>query len=1035
MASIAPEKLATDAPRMDYELTFESAGEFPVQVNLIPTQPIQAGRGLRFGIALNDEAPREIVVNVRDGSAEWAQNVLNATVTGAAKINVPSGGKHTLHIYAVDAGVVLDKITIDCGDLQPSYLGPKPRGLDQLRGPMATTATRSARVDSVFAAAERKPPRPQRWRISDPIGHRAGFVVTVPGAIGIESATKSGDFPATLTIHHLPRDRAAGGQAGGGRRAAPRARAWWMRRSVGRAALLGLLLWPVVVHALDPRLTVFQYNCQNWSRRNGLPVSGVKAIAQTRDGYLWLGSQQGLVRFDGISFTSFPVSRDPMLVSQNIYTLAPARDGGLWFGLREGAVGHFDGAHFAALRAPWVKPNMKVFAVKEARDGALWVGWETGFARWSPDGAPAPEAEQTQTSPFHALYEDSKGRIWLGAADGGDLFYWEAGKRHRFPDESLRTLYFHSLAEDHDGNIWIGTNSGVHCYDANFRRKELPPLESSVRINAILVDRQGVVWIGTIEGGLVRYHDGRFTRFGAAHGLLDNNVLALWEDAEGSLWIGTQTGLTQLSDVKFPTYGGTEGLIGEPLGVASSRAGGLWVTTVRGLTYLDGEKTRSYGAEVGWPNPWLKRAWEAADGDLYLLDGNRNVLVMSEGRIIARHPSPEWQGAMCEDDEGVIVSFGEEIARVSRAGITPFDYQHNGGKKLGWIINLSRGREGALWVASEHGVWRIRNGERRRWATAEGLTSDLANCVFEDTDGAVWAGLVSGLARIKNDTVRCIGPADGLFANLIHTIAADDFGWFWIDSNQGLFRVRRQELNDFADGKLARIQCEAFTGPHALKGNEKGRQEYTVARTSDGRLWFPAVQGLIAVDPAHVPMNRVAPSVYIESALINGQELKGAAPARLAAGRGELEFRYTALSFVAPQEIRFRYQLEGYDQGWVAADRRRAAFYTNLAAGKYVFRVQACNADGVWSPQGDALAFELPPHFYEALWFRILASIAIAAAVVGLVGLRVRQLKHRQAELARINTELDARVRERTAELSRSHAETEQREHLFRLIF
>lgn len=791
-----------------------------------------------------------------------------------------------------------------------------------------------------------------------------------------------------------------------------------------RALLAFVLAWPAAVWALDPTRTVFQYGCENWSRRNGLPVSGIKAIAQTNDGYLWLGTQQGIVRFDGRDFTPFPVPEDAIFVSQNISQLVAARDGGLWFGLREGTVGHFDGERFAPLDAPWVEPNMQVFALTESRDGSLWVGWNFGFSRWVRGRAAQAPAEQfIGEVPFHALHEDSKGRVWIGAGDGGQLFYWEDGVRRPFPDPSIRDLYFYAIAEDREGNLWLGTQTGLRCYDPELRRKRLPAVAINGRVNAILVDRHGTVWIGTDGAGLFAYREGNFVQFSEAHGLVDDNVLALFEDAEGSLWVGTQGGLTQLSDVKFPTFAATEGLPGEPLGVATSAEGTLWVATTQGIAHLDGAKAKTWGSAAGLPNTWIKRLWQASDGDLYVLDGNRNVLVMSSaGEIVARHQSREWPVALTEDEEGMIVSLGPEIHRVSRDGLTPWSYRSGRPPPMVWVMNLWPGRDGVLWAATHRGVWRVQDGEAQQWSTHNGLSGPVANWIFEDTDGAAWAGLASGIARIKDGQVRNITRADGLFASYVHAIVPDEAGWFWIDSTQGIFRVRRQELNDFADGRIARIECEVFDGQHAVKAGDKGQQEYTAARSRDGRIWFPTVQGVVAIDPAKVPVNPVPPRVIIDRARINGREVRSAAPPRVGAGRGELEFHYTALSFVAPEAIRFRYQLEGYDEEWIEANGRRSAFYTNLAPGRYVFRVQACNADGVWSPEGDALAFALPPRFHQTGWFAGLCGLGILGVLGGAYAWRTRALRRRQKNLQEAHDLLEVRVLRRTAELELANA-------------
>jgi len=776
--------------------------------------------------------------------------------------------------------------------------------------------------------------------------------------------------------------------------------------------------------ALDPTRSVFQYRCENWSRGNGLPVSSVNAIAQTKDGYLWLGTQQGLIRFDGEEFAPFPVTRTAMFVSQNISTLAAANDGGLWFGLKEGAVGHFDGHAFAPLAAPWVEPNMQVHAVRETRDHSLWVTWNFGYARLPADRGPvAPSEKNIGFVAYHALYEDNGGRVWVAAGDHGPVYYFNHGERKTFPDPNLAKDYIFALAQDHDGHIWMGYQEGLLCYDAQFHPVPLPELGQLAQVNTLLVDRHGVLWIGTEGDGLVRYANGKFTRFNATHGLVNDHVNALFEDAEGNLWVGTRGGLTQLSDLKFATYSASEGVPGEPLAVAAAGGNAVWAATTKGICRLGPEGAKTYSTEDGFSNPYIKRVWQARNGDVYATDGDRHLLIFAGGKVVAQFQQKEWPVGITEDDQGVIVAFAGEICRVTRTSITPFTYKNGAAPPIVWAVNLWPARDGALWVASHRGIWRIKDGEYQQWSTAQGLTSSVVNWIFEDEQGVVWAGLASGVARIKHGELRCVSRNEGLFDNFIYAIAPDPFGWMWFDSSAGVFRVRRDALDAVLDRRQTRLNCEGFAGQDAVKSNDKHSQEPTMARTADGRIWFPTAGGVIAIDPAHIPTNTVPPPVYLQSMRVNGAPVSAENAGRIRAGRGDLEFHYTALSYAAPEKIRYRYLLEGYDERWIDAGGRRSAYYTNLKPGHYRFRVQACNGDGVWNMRGDAVDVTLPPRVYQTAWFRFALSAAIAAALLGAYAWRVRALRRRERDLQRLNEQLEAMVQARTAELATTNGQ------------
>ena len=336
---------------------------------------------------------------------------------------------------------------------------------------------------------------------------------------------------------------------------------------------------------------------------------------------------------------------------------------------------------------------------------------------------------------------------------------------------------------------------------------------------------------------------------------------------------------------------------------------------------------------------------------------------------------------------------------------------------------MSRGRRESfrwhsLWVAANNGIFRVKDGTYQHWSVPQGLPWVKVHWIFEDRDGTIWAGAPTGMTRLKNDRIRNITRANGLFDDFIFAIIPDDFGYFWVDSVRGIFRVSRQSLNDFCDGKIAQIKCDAFDGMETVKMVDKTDQEWSGCKTLDGRIWFPNPQGVVMIDPASLRANSVPPPVYIRQVRVNGMDLKDCKGSAVPQGKGELEFQYTALSYIAPEKMQFRYQLEGYDQGWIESGNRQSASYTNLKPGKYRFRVIACNADGVWNKAGDSFDIELLPHFYQTIWFYVGCALLASAALVGIYAWRVGHLRRRERQLQKTQELLEARVQERTAELA-----------------
>jgi PAS domain S-box-containing protein len=800
------------------------------------------------------------------------------------------------------------------------------------------------------------------------------------------------------------------------------------------APLLIQLLLPGRASALDPARDLKQYNCQTWSRQNGLPANGITAITQTRDGYLWLGTSAGLVRFNGIEFKLLDLSSVTNLTGSIVTSLASARNGGIWAGLDHSSFGFCDGRSFSFRGQPaWGGMGMNVRSIVESEDGTLWfAAAEFGTTRLTRPGTfePLTVPGSPTNGALNALccYEDRQGRIWFGTANQG-LYYWQAGKMIKVADPTLDAALIFCIAEDHEGQIWCGTVDGLHCFDSNLQPKATLPLDHEVR--ALLVDDHDVLWIGTAGVGLGRYRNGTSEFLQRADGLGSDYVNALAEDREGSLWIGTRGGVSQLTDVKFPTQPAAENQrVKDALAVCASHQGGVWIGSPRGVTYFDPATgtRKTYGSETGIPSSYIKRVFEASNGDLYLVCFMKTLAILSpEKKLLAVYTNSDLVVGMAEDAHGVVVSVAGELYRAGTNYFQPYAFTNAEQPPMNWIVNLASGRDGVIWVASVNGIFRVKDGAYKQWSAAEGLADPNVQTVCEDQDGVVWAGLLSGIARLKDNQIRLISRKDGLLDNNIYAVVPDDFGNLWVDSVRGIFSVSRQSMNDFADGKTARVQCMVFDGMDSVKLSDKSQQERVACKTSDGRIWFPSANGVVMIDPAHITTNRVAPQVNIDLVKADGQEVARSEAITVPPGKGELEFDFNASTFIAPQKTSFRYRLQGYENDWVDAGNRRLAFYTNLKPGAYTFQVIAANADGVWNERGDTLNVELRPHYYQTAWFRLLCGGLAFAALIGIYLLRVRRLNLKQQALQKSRDLLESEVQKRTAELAKTNAALQEK--------
>jgi len=773
-----------------------------------------------------------------------------------------------------------------------------------------------------------------------------------------------------------------------------------------------LLLWPVCrVHALDPDQDLNQYICQTWNRQNGLPVNAVNEIVQTMDGYLWLGTGAGLLRFDGKQFTPMQTHQGSITVT----SLAPATNGGLWVSLNQQGFAFYNGQDvLVPAKTPPARPDLNCLYLHQDAAGTLWVVASTQIGRQSSRGIYEKLTDVPQGR-ITCGYQDQRGRIWYGTLNQG-LYYWQAGQIHQLSDPELNQALILAIAEDQEGNLWVGTADSLFGFDAQLQRKNIPPLANEVR--ALLVDSHGVLWIGTSQQGLARYLHGQYEFLRRPDGLASNYIRSLAEDREGSLWIGTRNGLNQLADVKFPTYPSSEDPTAlDGVCVYPARQGGIWVGSTVGLTLLNGPP-KTYGWESGLNNRFVKRILEASNGDVYLDCGSRDLNIFSRGKVIATYTMTNLMAGLVEDARGVVMSVGGDLYRVGTNYLKPYAFANGQMPPMWWIEDLAPGRDGCFWAATVNGIFRIKDGKYQQWTTDQGLTDNRIGWIFEDKDGSVWATMASGIAHLQDNQIRCLGETNGLLDNNVLCVVPDEAGNLWVDAGRGISRISRASLDAWLAGRTNQVECTAYDGSGSVKLADKTFQEQVGCRSEDGRIWFPSSLGVEAIDPRHIPINPVSPPVHLRRLIANGRNYPLDRPQVVPPGPGQVEFDFDALSFISPQKVRCRYQLDGFDSDWVDAGARRQAFYTNLKPGHYTFRVLAANADGVWNPTGDSVSLELLPHFYETGWFYAgCATLLVATLFLGGYGLRRRQAQ-RERQAREAQERLEKQVSQRTAELA-----------------
>ncbi len=796
-------------------------------------------------------------------------------------------------------------------------------------------------------------------------------------------------------------------------------------RCVSRTILVltGTLGSTGLAPALDTAKLLSQYRVDVWHVRDGLPQESIRAITETSDGYLWLGTQAGLVRFDGDHFHVFTAQNTPAFQKgDHILALSADPDGGLWIGTREGGLVYAKNGRFRAYSSADGLAGEPIRSILTTRGGTLWVGAEHGGLHRF-DGrrfVRVPLGTGEGESTVRCLLENSDGSIWAGTDGGLKLISHDAVKTFTRKD-GLFTDRVWALAKSPNGDLWIGTRWGGLSRMSggvieNFGLKQGLPDPS---VLTILADKDGSLWIGTDGGGLVRLKDNRFEPLPAGSGFLNDIVRCVFEDREGSLWVGTAGGgLARLSDQPFTVFSKREGMTSNLVwSVAGSRSGGVWVGTADGISRIEGvgRAAARVSSELDGMQAWP--LFEDSRGDLWACTQPKSLHRFPSGN--PRSPQRRsWDLAVrcrtiAETRDGAIW-IGTDKGLYTIRNNAPVQFTKAEGLASDYVNAVQASPDGALWIGTSNGLSRYRDGRFETWRKQEGLSSNNVISLHVSEDGAVWIGTYGGgLNRFFEGRFTNCTTGRGLPDNFIYSIAEDAQGSFWMTSRTGLIRIRKDDLLSAMSGARLSLPPSQYAPHELLKSTEFnfGAQP-AVCRTGDGRLWFPAYGGVVAIDPKVRSSSALALPVYLESVTADSSPVELGTGARLNPAVRALEFRYASPSLLRPELLRFRYRLDGFDNDWVDAQNRRIAYYTSLRPGAYSFHVTVSDNGIAWTEPGARFDFVILSPWYQTSWFALVLLAGLGLAFREAHRWRFRALKQRQALL-------ESRVEERTNELQR----------------
>ena len=752
----------------------------------------------------------------------------------------------------------------------------------------------------------------------------------------------------------------------------------------------------------------------------------VLSLAQLADGSLWVGTEFGIVRFDGVTFLPLKLSPGQRLPNSYVSALAPALGGGLWIGTRAGLF-HWQSDSLETYSASQEPEGLGISAILVDRSGSVWVG-KAGFQSGGLCRVQAKvlhcygPADGFPSGAVFSLFEDRSGSIWVGAIDG--LYQWESGViRHWGSSEVPGQVGL--IAEGGAGELILSTSEapGLKRFmDGKLAGDPFRGASEILHLRTLLTDRNGALWIGTNGQGLIHVYQGHIDRFSHADGLSGDIVFHLFEDREGNIWAATDRGLDRFRDLPVITISKREGLSEDTAGaVAASRDGGVWIGTASGLNYIKDGKITVYGIRDGLPSDSIISLFEDRERILWV-DTTQGLTYFHGGRFRALNlPNGQkinYVAAAAEDrdrtlwfsdlERGLIKMTTSDVGTGGVAELIPWARFND---KQSWALEADL-RGGGLWLGfRQGGIAYYARGQPIRWYTkSEGLPEGAVSDLYFDRQGILWIATTAGLSRLRDGHIATLTTANGLPCDEFHAIVEDNDGAMWMNTSCGLVRIARSDLIAWVSDPSVKVPVKVYGTVDGMRVRS-GLSGYFrgAEKSADGRLWFPVFDGVAVVDPKHLPENHLRPPVQIDRLTGDGEDYPVKSQLKLRPHIRDLQIDYTAFSFVAPEQMHFRYMLEGYDAGWKDAGSRRQTVYTNLPPRHYRFRVIASNNDGVWNETGASLDFEIRSAFYQTAWFFGVSVAAISLLLWTGYRLRVRQ----------IAAQMNARFEERLAERAR----------------
>jgi len=747
-----------------------------------------------------------------------------------------------------------------------------------------------------------------------------------------------------------------------------------------------------------------------WEVSDGIPSSTVLSINQTPDGYLWIGTLKGLVRFDGVKFFTIPFSEKEKSYSQDIRNLFVDRKGTLWIGSEGGLMSYqYQTGTFKIYTKDHGITRDGIRFINDDMKGNLWISFTTSYVnRFSNGEFTAFNASHGLLGKkINAIIQDRQGNVLFGSSENG-MFIYKDKKFSKYLIKNLGSVRINTMYEEREGALWIGTNKGLFKVTGK-RAERYTALDGLTNdyIISITQDSDRNLWVATGRG-LNRVKKKKDSTVGFENLLKSFEIMYLFEDREKSLWIGTDnSGIKRLKDGKFMSYAPfEEGFEEIPVSLFEDRHGDTWIGTVSGkLFHCRGSRVIESLNPPGLSGTGIVAIAEDAEGNLWLGTIGKGVFQKKNAaftQFTTRNGLADNQVTSIYKDSRDNLWFstfdGVSVLRYSNGSNRAIESLNSRNGLLGnRVHNVYEDKTQNIWIAADKGITVLRNGKLTKENIEFYLQGVSVTCIYEDVDSSALTGSTfwiatngAGLIRLRQENFFSYTTTRGMTTNSIYQFFEDQQANFWLMSDSGILRVSKQDLNQFADGGTDRINCISYGISDGLKSLEFDNvfSRNSALKAKNGELRFITKNGISIVDPGKIRINKIPPPVVIEEVFFDDQHLLLPQDAEPVTFKGitNVSFHFTAPTFLSPEKVKFKYQLEKFDRDWnfLVPGQERVARYKDLAPGTYTFRVTACNAEGVWNQSGDSVTFTLKSLFYQTLLFKLtvlLLFIALAAAV------------------------------------------------------